>query len=222
MGSIAITVDVGSTVADGSVLEQRATISADQTDVNPDDNTASVTSTVTRTTDVGVTVTADTATVTPGGVAGYQVTVTNHGPLAATAVTLTDVLPDQVTDPRDPTSCTFRGNTATCALGTLTPGASVTIPFRGTVPIGTAAGTKLVDTATVGHGEIDTVSVNNRDSATITVVAAPPPAHRPATQSTPQPIAVTGENLLAQLVDALALVALGVCFALLGRRRFRR
>ncbi|HEY7008606.1 MAG TPA: hypothetical protein VH395_06690 [Jatrophihabitantaceae bacterium] len=46
---------------------------------------------------------------------------------------------------------------------------------------------------------------NNRDSATITVRATPPQPPPPTTPSTTQPIALTGENLLTQLVDALLL-----------------
>lgn len=219
-GGIDLPVTVDPTIAAGTILVPSATIAADQSDPKPANNTSSVSSTVVRVTDVGVTVSADVPTVQPSGTAPYTVTVTNHGPLPASVVTLTNVLPAQVTDPADPTSCTFHGNTATCTLGTLAPGATVAIPFRGHVPTATPAGTKLTDTASVTRAETDPVAANNRDQATITVVAsAPPPAHGNTGSS--QPLATTGENLRALIETALYLIALGAALVIAARHRRR-
>ena len=217
-GSIDMTASVDPAAASGTVFEQTATIAADQTDVDPANNTSSVSSTVVRATDVGVTVTADTSTVAAGGVASFTVTVTNHGPLTATAVTLTNDLPAQVTDPRDPLACTFTGNTARCALGAMAVGASTTIRFRGTVPPGTPAGTGLTDATTVTHDETDSVAANNRDTASMTVVATPPPATAPGGGGS---LSFTGANVLTPLQAALLLIALGAGLAFIGRYRRR-
>src|SRR5262249_53724553 len=115
----------------------------------------------------------------------YTVTVTNHGPLTATAVVLKNDLPALVTNPRDPPSCTFTGNSATCAIGNLAVGANVTIRFRGSVPSTASAATKLTDTATATHSKTDPLPANNTDSATITVIAAPPTTSPPPTTAPP-------------------------------------
>ncbi|HEY7044610.1 MAG TPA: hypothetical protein VH419_13150 [Nocardioidaceae bacterium] len=224
-GSLDLTVAVDASLKGGARLIQTVTISADQTDVNPDNDTASISSTVGRATDVAVTVTADGPTVMQGGVAGYSVTVTNNGPLPATAVVLKNVLPPEVTNPRDPPDCTFTGSTATCSLGDLAVGASTTIPFRGDVPAGTPVGSKLVDNASVTHDETDSVAVNNQDKATISVVAqasGPPPPTQPPPQGPPPsngPLPSTGAELLSLILVALILIGAGAGLTLAARAR---
>ncbi|MDB4897646.1 MAG: hypothetical protein JWN15_3908 [Firmicutes bacterium] len=65
----------------------------------------------------------------------YTLTVTNLGPGAAPNVVVTDLLPASVTLVSAP-GCTVAGQTLTCALGTLTPGAvrTQTIVVRPTAP----------------------------------------------------------------------------------------
>jgi uncharacterized repeat protein (TIGR01451 family) len=221
-GQIDLTVTIDPNTAIGTVLTQQATIAADQVDTNPANDTAAISSTVASATDVGVTVSADTPIVTPGGVAGFTVVVTNHGPLTATVVTLTNALPGQVTDPADPQACTFAGNVATCALGTMAVGATTTIHFRGTVPTSTAVGTRLTDSASVTRAETDTVPANDHSSASMTVVATPPPEVLPAHLENVDNLAFTGENPMPAIELAALLIALGAVALAVGGRPRRR
>jgi uncharacterized repeat protein (TIGR01451 family) len=171
-GTVDLSVTIDPAALSGAIFTQHATIKADQIDPIPANDTASVDSTVMRATDLGVTVTPDASTVTAGSVAGFTVTVTNNGPLAATDAQLVNALPTDLTSPADPPTCTFAGNTATCALGPMAVGASTAIHFTGTVPSTTPAGTLLTDDATVSHAEADTEAANDHASAVVTVVGA--------------------------------------------------
>jgi uncharacterized repeat protein (TIGR01451 family) len=227
-------VHIAATAPAGAMLTQSAHIAGDQAEINLANNSATMRSTVTRATDVAVTVTADAAVVNPGGLDGYTVTVTNRGPLVAHAVQLADVLPSQLTNPGDPPACTFTGNTAVCALGTMAVNASMTTHFSGTVPPSIPAGTRLVDTATVTLAETDSTPANNTATAPTVVVAASvatsvPPASAistaaPAAQtSSPSgPLPFTGDDVVLWLRASLVLITLGTGLGLAGRRTRRR
>lgn len=94
---------------------------------------------------LALTKTADTATITPGGVVTYTITITNTGPTTYTAATVTDsltgVLPDSV-----------YGNDATATSGTLTY-TSPTLTWTGNLDPG--------DTTTITY----TITVKNPDPA---------------------------------------------------------
>ncbi|MDQ0312841.1 putative delta-60 repeat protein/putative repeat protein (TIGR01451 family) [Kitasatospora herbaricolor] len=121
-------------------------------------------------TDVNLTVTkSGPATVSLGDQASYTVTVTNtSSTLPATAVTLSDTLTGPAVllsaTPGQGT-CTTSAAGAGCALGTLAPGASVTVTV---VVEPTATGT-LSDRATVGAAQPDPVPADNSATATTTV-----------------------------------------------------
>ncbi|WP_063886634.1 DUF11 domain-containing protein [Streptomyces aureus] len=104
-----------------------------------------------------------------GDQASYAVTVTNTDAAAsATGVTLSDTLtgPGRLLSaaPGQGT-CTVTPGSASCALGTLAPGASTVVTV---VVEPTAVGT-LSDTVTVDAAESDTVPGNDTDSVTTTV-----------------------------------------------------
>lgn len=232
-GTIGLTVQVGANASAGAVLVQDAHIAADQSETEVANNAASVRSTVTRTTDLAVTVTADAAVVNPGARAGFTVTVVNRGPLVAHAVELTDRLPRQLTNPGDPPACTFAGTTASCAVGTMAVNALVRIHFSGAVPASTPAGTTLTDTATVTLSETDSDPANNIATASSLVetsvftTASPNAgeASAPAFESTSSPSGeppFTGADTAALFRDALALVALGIGLGVAGRRSGRK
>ncbi|MFJ8017477.1 calcium-binding protein [Streptomyces sp. NPDC096339] len=119
--------------------------------------------------DVSVTKTG-TATVSIGDQASYTVQVKNNsGTTTATAVSLSDTLtgaggtllsavPSQGT-------CTTTATTATCALGSLAPGAQATV----TVTAEPRATGTMSDTATVSSSPTDPVTGNNTATATSTV-----------------------------------------------------
>jgi uncharacterized repeat protein (TIGR01451 family) len=230
-GDINVTVHIDAAAPAGAVLTQNANIAADQPDADLANNTATVRSTVTRATDVAVTVTADGTVATPGARVGFTVTVTNNGPLVAHSVQLTDILPAQLTSPGDPPACAFVGNTATCALGTMAVNASTQVHFSGTLPAGTPAGTHLVDQASVTAAETDPATANNAASAATTVsaptavvTAAEVSSTLPTQQASPPssaPLPSTGDNVLGTVRAALLLIALGAGSAVAGRRSRR-
>ncbi|MEU9144282.1 calcium-binding protein [Streptomyces sp. NPDC048349] len=112
---------------------------------------------------------AGTTTVSIGDQATYTVTVTNTSTATtATGVTLADTLTGPgsllAATPGQGT-CTLTATSATCALGSLAPGASATVTL---VAEPRATGT-LTDRATASAAQSDPVTGNNTATATTTV-----------------------------------------------------
>ncbi|MEV7279661.1 DUF11 domain-containing protein [Streptomyces sp. NPDC093111] len=113
--------------------------------------------------------------VDPGATITYTFTVTNkHADGStdaldtATGVTLTDELPagTEYVAGSNP-DCTAKASTVTCTTADLAPGASRTVSFRAKVADGTAAGTKLDDTASVAFKGKQTGRAQERTSNTV-------------------------------------------------------
>lgn len=123
-----------------------ATNAADVTTTTPDtapaNNHSEVTTPVTPVSDVSVVKTANGTEFHGGDVVTYTLVARNAGPSTATAVTLTDPIPDDLTfvsvTPGAPT-CTEAAGTVSCSFGALAPGASQTVTIRakakGTPPV---------------------------------------------------------------------------------------
>ena len=110
-----------------------------------------------------------------GNAASYTMVVTNNGPSLATGVKLSDPLPEGLTYVSSTASqgtASFTGVTVTANLGTLAKGASATVTVNVTA---TRAG-RFVNTASVAAVETETTLENNRASAALEVMAAPPAA----------------------------------------------
>jgi uncharacterized repeat protein (TIGR01451 family) len=120
--------------------------------------------------DVSVAMTDAPSPVTQGAQLTYTITVTNNGPLTATAVTMTDALPTGATFVSAAASvgtCTGT-TTVTCALGTMNSAATATITL---VVTATTAGT-LTNTASVTSTTPDPNALNNSFTTTTTVSGA--------------------------------------------------
>ncbi len=92
---IAVTANV--TASAGTVANTATVATPPGTvDPNPGNNSATDTDSVTAVASLAVTKTDNSATYTPGGTGTYVVVVTNGGPSAASAVSVTDVLPSGV------------------------------------------------------------------------------------------------------------------------------
>ena len=116
----------------------------------------------------------------------YTIVVTNGGPDAATAVTLTDPLPAGVAFASASAGCTESSGIVTCSVGNLANGGSATMTI---VLTATAAGT-ITNTATVSSDVDDPASANDSASATTTVN---PVADLSVTKSgAPDPVAPGG------------------------------
>ncbi len=101
----------------------------------------------------------------------YTITVTNNGPTGATNVVVTDVLPAGTTFV---SALTTQGScsgttTVSCALGSLTNGATATITLTIKMP---AAATTVSNTASVTASESDPTPGNNASTAATVVGAA--------------------------------------------------
>ena len=128
------------------------------------DSATATTTTAAPSADLAVTKTGPT-TVTPGVAYPYTVTVTDHGPSTATAVTLTDTLPPGVTLSAA-SGATCAGSPVVCDVGTVAPGGSVTVTLTVLPAASLAPGTVLTNTATVSSAAADPVPANNTATAT--------------------------------------------------------
>jgi uncharacterized repeat protein (TIGR01451 family) len=109
----------------------------------------------------------------------YLATLTNAGLGTASDVTLSSTLPSGVTYTTASTSagsCQFVAPAVSCTLGSISPGAAVTV----TLVIRVVTGTSVAVTTTVSSATPDANSTNN--AATVTsIVSAPPPPPPPPT-----------------------------------------
>ncbi|MDH3362377.1 MAG: DUF11 domain-containing protein, partial [Gammaproteobacteria bacterium] len=177
------------------VINNSATVSADEADPDASDNTAAEDTTIfDPSANLRVTQVED---YDPAGVNlpfVYTVTVTNQGPADATLVTLTDTLDAAVTyQSAVPSqgSCSESGGTVSCDLGDLSNGSSATIDITVTAP---ATPQTVTNTAVVSAAEPDSDSADNT-SAEDTDVINPPPADLELTQTdSPDPV-VAGNSL---------------------------
>jgi uncharacterized repeat protein (TIGR01451 family)/fimbrial isopeptide formation D2 family protein len=169
-----ITATVPVALAD-QTLVNTATVASDQGDDHPTDDTASASTLVGPSADLGVVKTGP-AVAAAGGQIAWTLVATDHGPSAATGVTVSDTLPDGVTlVSATPTqgACTATGSTVTCALGGLASGGAAQIQVLGTIAAD-RQGAVLTNAATIAGAQPDPVAGNDRSRATTTV--GPPAA----------------------------------------------
>jgi uncharacterized repeat protein (TIGR01451 family) len=160
--------------------------------------------------DIAVTKTVSNAAPVVGDEDVYTITAHNNGPLAATGVTVTDVLPNGVV---------FVGSTASqgsydpssglWTVGSLAVGGTATVHI--TVRLGTTGVIKNTATKS-GETQIDPVPANNASSVTITVASAPTPPV-PSTGAGPE------SAIPAGLGQGIALFGVLLCSAALVLRR---
>ena len=121
--------------------------------------------------DVGVTKTGPGSTAPDTDVA-YTIVVTNGGLVAATNVTLTDILPGTMTfvsvlqESGPPFICTPSGNTVSCTAASMPAGTSATFTLTGHIPSATPQGTQFTNTATITS---DDDPNDENDAATTTL-----------------------------------------------------
>jgi len=149
-----------------------AAVQAATTDSNHADNTATATTQVLAATDLAIAVAGPTAPVPAGGVATYQITVTNHGPGASAGITVVDPLPTGAqfsSGSGDGWTCDETGGTVTCHKAALDASAASVLTFVAIAPRTLGA---LVNEFTVSALVPDPVSTNNKAQVTANVVAA--------------------------------------------------
>jgi uncharacterized repeat protein (TIGR01451 family) len=126
--------------------------------------------------DLSITKTDSPDPVVQGSNLTYTIRVTNHGPMGATNVVVTDNLPntsdvDYVSATPSAGTCTKAGNVVTCELGAVANGATPTVSI---VVKAKKAGT-LSNTATVASPDDNTPANNSATAATTVSKKAPKP-----------------------------------------------
>jgi uncharacterized repeat protein (TIGR01451 family) len=146
----------------------------------------------------------------------YDITVVNNGPLVASTVVLTDVVPDgmtfvSATQQNGPAfNCTElpaagSGGTIRCEASNFAVGQPVTFTFVFNIPAGTPGGTQFTNIATVSGQTPDAFTENNSAAAGTAVPA--PPVHDVGVQKGGPSIAGPDTNVVYTLVVSHASTA---------------
>ncbi len=197
-------VQVGASVAAGTVISNTATVSAATSDPNAANDSATTTTTVATSADLSVTKSDGVTTVTAGDglTRTFTITVRNAGPSTATGVSLSDTWPAGFTRTSLPAACTDVGGGPSfdCALGPILAGATTTLVVTYTVPASTPAGPQA-NTATVSSSTTDPTPANNTATDTTTVATS---ADLSVTKTdSPDPV-IAGANLTYTITVANA------------------
>ncbi|WP_165869126.1 DUF11 domain-containing protein, partial [Thiogranum longum] len=119
--------------------------------------------------DLAVTKGVDNSNPAEGGTITYTVTATNNGPLDATGVVLSDILPAGLAYVSDDSGGAYDSGTGAWSVGSLPNGNLATLNITATVNTGTA-GSTLTNTASVSAlNEPDPVAGNDSASVSLTV-----------------------------------------------------
>ena len=147
---------------------------ADQLDINPANDQASAAVTAPHTADLGVTLSAAAPNANPGQSLTYTATVTNNGDDTANNVVVNIVFsPAATITASSASSGVFNPATGVWNVAGLGKGVSATLTVTITVPV-VPGGGDLTATATIASADTaDPNSVNNADTETVSVAAAP-------------------------------------------------
>ena len=174
-----------------------ATVSSEQPDFYPANNSATVETQVNpASADLAVGIAASPSPVLIGGTLTYTVSVTNNGPSPATFITVTNVLPVSapiLSSTFSRGTPTFAGHVIFWRMPSLAQGASATAIIAVTP---TAEGT-ITNTATVSARERDPIMANN--TATISTVVGPAADLALSLSEFPNPVVAGGNvtNMIA-------------------------
>ena len=173
-------VTVGATVANGTTITQTDSVSSSTGDPNGGNNGATVNVQVAGSADLSVANSASPVPVIAGNNISYTQVVTNAGPSAAASATFTESTPPNTTFfslatvPSGWTCSTptvGNAGTISCTNPSFAPG-TASFPVVLAVASGTASGTPVNDTVTVGSSTADPNSANNTATAADVVALA--------------------------------------------------
>ncbi len=163
--TITVTGTVSPSFEPGAALTNTASVTGARFDVNPANNTATASGTLTAISDVSVTKTFSPEAPVAGQNVTYTLITRNDGPSEARDVRLTDPIDPETTVVSvlsDQGECAVDLGVVECSIGTLAPGAEVTT----TVVVEIAAGADAVvqNSASVTSSTPDSDPTNNVDS----------------------------------------------------------
>jgi uncharacterized repeat protein (TIGR01451 family) len=155
----------------GSSVTNTATVASGASDPSSGNNTASATTSLVPQADVGILKSGPASTNTGQNIV-YTTTVTNHGPLTASNVFVTDGTPAGLSFVSNSGACS---GSFPCALGALTSGQSVTITSTYNVP-SNYSGASITNTANVSTSTFDGNASNDSSTVTTAVTVGAPSA----------------------------------------------
>jgi uncharacterized repeat protein (TIGR01451 family) len=170
-----IVAHISPSTADGSTVNNTATIGSTTSDPNAANNTSSASFAVIAEADLVTTKTGAPSPVTAGTNLTYTVTVSNAGPSDAQAVTVSDQLPaftSFVSDSVSQGSASTSGSVVTLHFGTIGTGAVATGTIVVRVDPSTPDGTTISNTATAVSNTADPNANNNTGQFVDTVTTA--------------------------------------------------
>lgn len=140
-----------------------ATVSSLTPDPDLTNNAATVETPVSALADISVVKLGSPKPVRAGELLTYTLVVANAGPSTAEAVALNDVVPGELVNPEFSTDngLTWQPWPGSYSVGTMAPGAAVTVQLRGTV---SSAAENILNTATVNSVTPDPNPANNTDN----------------------------------------------------------
>jgi uncharacterized repeat protein (TIGR01451 family) len=206
-GAFSFVAKVNAGTATGTVISDTDMGSSAVTDPNNANNSVTVNVTVAAASqaDMAVTMTDSPNPVLAGANITYTAVVTNNGPAGATTVTAVDTIPANTTFVSDVVpsgwACVVSATTVSCTNPTLAANASSTFTFVFAVAAGTAPGTVIVNSITVGSAVSDPTAANNT-ATTNTAVTSPSQADLSISKSaSPDPVN-QGDTLVYTLTVA--------------------
>jgi uncharacterized repeat protein (TIGR01451 family)/fimbrial isopeptide formation D2 family protein len=178
--TIVVTARVGSAVADGATIVNRAGVSTSTPSDDPDDNFDQATIRVVTRADLAITKTHTGGTVLAGEQVRFDLAVTNDGPSDALAdVVVTDTLPVGMTylSNSGPWTCAATGQDVTCSLdggasvpaGTAAPALAITVQVAADLDPDTLVDGVLTNSASVTSSTTDPNLDNNTASDSVAI-----------------------------------------------------
>lgn len=198
---VTLTGTLDPSLAAGLVLTNTATVHSTTTDNNPDNDEASASTTVERSTVLRIEKAAARTVVSLGESAVFQITVVNDGPSDASGIVVTDTLPDGLTFDAglSDTTCSESGGVVTCEPGiVLAPGAQLTLTITASTDAngetGIVTNTAGATSAENPTGVTDTVDVTLQRTADVDVVKTMRPTNAVAGEAVEWDIVVTNSG----------------------------
>jgi uncharacterized repeat protein (TIGR01451 family) len=190
-----ITANAASTVSNGTVLSNTATVSSASSDPNTNNNSSTVSTTVSANADVAITKSAP-ATAVAGTNINYTINIMNNGPATAASVSWVDVMPASttfvsLTQNSGPAFNCTTGATVTCSIASLAPVTTGSFTLVVSTPPSLANGTVISNTVNASSTTPDSSPNNNSATAQTTIQTS---ADLSVTKSAPA-AATAGSNV---------------------------